>query len=521
MNKIYFNLVLHSHIPFVKKAGRWPFGEEWFFEAILETYIPLSKLFYNLKEKKINWHITLSVTPVLAEQLSDAYMLYEAEKYIEEKIFLAEKDYYEFSKNNKKEAQLALFYKNLYEDSLNYFRNIFSRNLLRFWKELQKEGYLEILTSSATHAYLPLLKKNSSIYAQLYIGKENYVKHFGKEPSGVWLPECAYKPGLEKFLSNLNFKYFFVDTHTILGGESLGYPEFKGSQNKRSILEPYYVYESNVIVFGRHERTSMQVWSSEWGYPGEGVYREFHKKAETSGLQYWRIVSKNIDLGMKEIYDPEIAKKKALEHANHFVNLLEEEGRRNEGIITAMYDTELFGHWWFEGLTFLEKVYELINESKIVKSITPSMYLTYFDPKEKINLPESSWGKGGKHEVWLNKDTEELWQKIYFVEDIMEEVAEEKINSLWKEKVLKQMGREKLLLESSDWPFLITTYQARDYGYKRFYQHFDNFQKLHSLLKIKEPKIEDFDFLKKLEDVDSLFPNIDYKLFRRKDDNER
>lgn len=518
MNKVYFNLVLHSHLPFVKKAGRWPFGEEWFFEAMLETYIPLSMIFYNLKEKGIDWHITLSVTPVLAEQLSDSYMIYEAEKYMEEKIYLAEKDYHELS---KEEAQLALFYKNLYGNTINFFRNKFSRDLLKFWRELQRDGNLEILTSSATHAYLPLLGKNSSIYAQLNIGRESYRKHFGERPFGIWLPECAYKPGLEKFLSNLNFKYFFVDTHSILGGGSLEYPDLKVSKDGRLILEPYYVNESDVIVFGRHERTSMQVWSAEWGYPGDGVYREFHKKAETSGLQYWRIVSKDLDLSKKEIYDPEIAINRALEHASHFVSLLEEEGKHNKGIITAMYDTELFGHWWFEGLTFLERVYELINESSFVESISPSIYLNNFNPKKRINLPESSWGRGGKHEVWLNKDTEELWGKIYSVEDIMEEVVMDQVSSLWKEKLLKQMAREKLLLESSDWPFLISTYQARDYGYKRFYQHFEFFQKLYDLLKIKEPSVEDFSFLKKLEEIDSLFPNIDYKIFRRKDNNER
>ncbi|MGB9856551.1 MAG: glycoside hydrolase family 57 protein [Dictyoglomaceae bacterium] len=518
MQNIYFNLVLHSHLPFVKKAGRWPFGEEWFFEAMLETYIPLSMVFYNLKNKGIDWHITLGVTPVLAEQLSDAYMIYETEKYIEEKISLAEKDYYEFSKKEKKEAEVAKFYKRHYQEILNAFRNIFSRNVLKFWRELQKDGNLEILTSSATHAYLPLLKKSSSVYAQLYIGKENYKKHFGEEPVGVWLPECAYKPGLEKFLSELNLKYFFVDAHSILGEESLGYPEFKSPENGRSILSPYYVSDSEIVVFGRHQKTSMQVWSADWGYPGDGVYREFHKKAESSGLQYWKIVSKNLDLGKKEIYEPEVAKNKALEHANHFVSLLEEEGKKDKGIITAMYDTELFGHWWFEGLIFLERVYELISESQIVKSITPTLYLSIYPPKDRINISESSWGKGGKHEVWLNKDTEELWRKIYLVEDTMEEIIErEEVNSLWKEKLLKQMAREKLLLESSDWPFLITTHQAQDYGYKRFYQHFENFLNLSDLLKIKEPSVEAFNILKKLEETDSLFPNIDYKVFRRRE----
>jgi len=519
---IYFNLVLHSHLPFVKKSGRWPFGEEWFFEAMLDTYIPLSITFLNLKNKGVDFHITLSVTPVLVEQLSDPYMIYETEKYIEEKIILAEKDYYMFEKEGKKEAEVANFYKNRYYKILENFRNNFSRNLLKFWRELQNDGNLEILTSSATHAYLPLLKNSSSIYAQLFIGKENYKRHFDKEPKGIWLPECAYKPGIEKFLSQLSFKYFFVDTHTILGGESLGYPEIKDHKEKRTILYPYYVDETDVVVFGRHERTSMQVWSSQWGYPGDGLYREFHKKSEGSGLQYWRIVSKEVDLGNKEVYDPDSAKNKVLEHAFHFINLLEDEGRNNDGIITAMYDTELFGHWWFEGIIFLERVYELINESKIVKSITPTPFLDSNPPKEKINLPESSWGKGGKHEVWLNDDTKDLWEKIHEVEDETEKIIEEvSIDSLWKEKVIKQLVKEKLLLESSDWTFLITTNQAREYGYMRFSQHYENFKTLVNLLNIKEPSLDNFNFLKKLEEKNSLFPIIDYKIFKRRELDEK
>lgn len=516
MVNMYFNLVLHSHLPYVKKAGRWPFGEEWFFEAMLETYIPLSMVFYNLKNKGVDFHITLGVTPVLAEQLYDPYMIYETEKYIEERILLAEEDYENFKKEGRKEADLSRFYIEFYKNILKNFREKFSRNLLKFWGDLQREGNLEIITSSATHAYLPLLRRPSSIYAQIFTGKEAYKRHFKTEPKGIWLPECAYKPGLEKFLEELGLKYFFVDTHSILGGEALSYPDFKKVDIGRSILKPYYVADSNVVVFGRHERTSMQVWSAEWGYPGDGVYREFHKKAEKSGIQYWRIVSKSIDLGKKELYEPEVARNRALEHAKHFVGLLEEEGKENEGIITAMYDTELFGHWWFEGIIFLEKVFELINESKIVKSISPSKYLELYSPKEKINIPESSWGRGGKHEVWLNKDTEGLWEKIYEVEEKMEEIAMIDANSLWEEKVLKQMAREKLLLESSDWPFLITTGQARDYGYNRFNQHLDHFNKLLGLLKIKEPKVEEFSILKSLEEKDSLFPYIDYRIFRRR-----
>lgn len=519
MIKKYFNLVLHSHLPYVKKAGRWPFGEEWFYEAMLETYIPLSMAFYRLIEKEIDWKLTLGVTPVLVEQMLDPYMIYETEKYIENRIEHVYKDLEIFEKEGKKEAEVAKFYINYYKDILDFFRDKISMDILGYWKKLQKEGYIEIITCSATHAYLPLLRKNSSIFAQLFVGKETYIKNIGKEPNGIWLPECAYKPGLEKFLDELGIKYFFVDTHSILGGEALGYPDFRIKKElSKSVYNPYWVSDSQVAVFGRDSRTSMQVWSAEWGYPGDGVYREFHKKADSSGLQYWRITDKRKGLGEKDVYDPQIAKGRVFEHAEHFVGVLEDE-IKTEGIITSMYDTELFGHWWFEGIWFLERVFELLHQSNKVKSITSSLALEKNPPKERIELPESSWGRGGKHEVWLNDETISLWEKIYEIEEehesLIDRIKEMSLN-LWKEKVIKQICREKLLLESSDWPFLITTGQAREYGWKRFDEHYSNYKTLINYLELKEVTVKDFDFLKKLEDKDSLFSFIDYKIFERR-----
>jgi 1,4-alpha-glucan branching enzyme len=523
MIKRYFNLVLHSHLPYVKKAGRWPFGEEWFYEAMLETYIPLSMCFNRLIEKGIEWHLTLGVTPVLSEMMVDSYMIYETEKYINNKLEMAQKDYELFEKENKKEAEVAKFYIEYFEKILDFFKNKISYNIVGYWSNLQREGYLDIITSSATHAYLPLLKKNSSIYAQLYVGRESYVRKFNKSPMGIWLPECAYKPGIEKFLEIFDIKYFFVDTHTILGGESSDYPYFKkkeveSKKNNRSIYKPYLVSNSNVIVFGRDSRTSMQVWSAEWGYPGDGVYREFHKKADTSGIQYWRITDKTKGLGEKDVYDPLLAKGRVYEHAEHFVSILENE-IEEEGIVTAMYDTELFGHWWFEGIMFIERVFELLNESKKVESINASLALEKFEPEERIDLPESSWGRGGKHEVWLNDETYQLWEKIYEIEEFTEELIsnmkDQKV-PLWKEKVLNQMGREKLLLESSDWPFLITTGQAKEYGYNRFYEHYNNFKDLSNYLKEDKLSLEGYKTLKKLEDKDSLFLFLNYRIFERR-----
>lgn len=519
MIKRYFNLVLHSHLPYVKKAGRWPFGEEWFYEAMLETYIPLSMAFYRLIDKGIEWRLTLGVTPVLVEQMFDPYMIYETEKYIENKIELAYKDWEMFNKEGKREAEVAKFYFDYYKDILDFFQNKLSMNILGFWKKLQNNGYIELITSSATHAYLPLLKKESSIFAQLSVGRETYIRTFGREPIGIWLPECAYKPGLEKLLEELNIKYFFVDTHAILGGEALGYPDFSlKKETVESIYKPYWVSESNVAVFGRDGKTSMQVWSAEWGYPGDGVYREFHKKSDKSGLQYWRITDKRKGLGEKDVYDPQIAKGRVYEHAEHFVSILENE-IEEDGIITSMYDTELFGHWWFEGIWFLERVFELLDQSKVVKSINSSLAIEKYPPKERIELPESSWGRGGRHEVWLNEETVSLWGKIHEVEEEMEEfivkIKEVSLN-LWKEKIVKQICREKLLLESSDWPFLITTGQAKEYGYKRFEEHYKNYKTLKNYFDLREVTVSEFDFLKKLEDKDSLFSFINSKFFERR-----
>ncbi|MCX7721261.1 MAG: DUF1957 domain-containing protein [Dictyoglomus thermophilum] len=520
MIKKYFNLVLHSHLPYVKKAGRWPFGEEWFFEAMLETYIPLSMAFYRLIDKGIDFRLTLGVTPVLMEQMLDSYMIYETEKYIETKIESVQKELEIYSKEDRKEVEVVKFYINYFSEILDFFKHKISMDVLGFWRKLQDEGYLDIITSSATHAYLPLLKKSSSIYAQLYVGKETYVRNMGRSPRGIWLPECAYKPGIENFLEDLGIHYFFVDTHTILGGEALNYPDLNSKREKidKNIYRPYWVSNSNVAAFGRDSRTGMQVWSAEWGYPGDGVYREFHKKSERSGLQYWRITDKRKDLGEKDVYDPQVAKGRVYEHAEHFVSILEEE-INTDGIITAMYDTELFGHWWFEGVWFLERVFELLHESKKVKSINSSLALEKYPPLERIELPESSWGRGGKHEVWLNDETVRLWEKIYEIEEENENFIDKVKNAqlnLWKEKVVKQICREKLLLESSDWPFLITTGQAKEYGYKRFEEHYLNYKTLLTYFELFEVSVKEFEFLKKLEDKDSLFNFIDYKIFERR-----
>ena len=275
-----------------------------------------------------------------------------------------------------------------------------------------------------------------------------------------------------------------------------------------------------MAVFGRDEGTGLQVWSASYGYPGDFLYREFHKKDEHSGLKYWRVTGTQVDLGHKELYDPERARGQVRTHVEHFCGLVKERlgnFQRNSGqygIIVSAYDTELFGHWWFEGILWLKEVLRSLSRDPDVDLTTPSSYLERYPPTEAMAIPESSWGLGGAHWTWLNPETEWMWPLIHNAERTMEEMVR-----LYPDasgpmlEVLNQAARELLLLQASDWPFLISTGQARDYATARFQQHLARFNHLISIARRGELTPQDREFLAEISHLDNPFPDIDYRLF--------
>ena len=338
----------------------------------------------------------------------------------------------------------------------------------------------------------------------------------------MWLPECAYRPayvaddsvrpGIESFLAAENLGCFFAETHTIEGGQPVGkaagdavgpygaivrnyvlpLEQFESPEQPRTTYHPYYVVNttpgvtgehSGVAVIGRNNRTGMQVWSADWGYPGDYDYREFHKKDHVSGMQYWRVTGARVDLGRKDWYHPDWAQYKVGEHSRHFAWLVEDLLTQHHaesgqfGIISSNYDTELFGHWWFEGVDWIREVLRLLAESDGVQLMTTSEYLEAHPPEEVLALPEGSWGMGGGHWTWDNPETRWMWEPIREAETRMGQVASRKsqIASSDEEAVLNQAARELLLLESSDWPFLVTTGQAPEYAIQRFTTHVARF----------------------------------------------
>lgn len=552
-----FTFVLHSHLPYCRLAGRWPHGEEWLHEAISETYVPLLNALYDLREEHVAYKLTIGLTPVLTEQLADPTVLEHAVLFLQDKIAAATADIPRFqAANDPQMAYLAGFYRDTYQQVLTTFRERFAGSIVGAFKRLQDEGYIEIITCAATHGYLPLLSRDSAIWGQLRAGVESYKRHYGCAPRAIWLPECAYRPAyindkgvtrpaIEEFLAKLGLGCFFVETHAIEGGKPVGkaandvaigpyaaikrryiIPLAETGKQKGTTFQPYYVAGSGrgltdppVAAIGRNNRTGMQVWSGEWGYPGDQDYREFHKKDHISGMQYWRVTGARIDLGQKDVYHPDWAAYKVAGHAKHYAGLVEElvqDYHRESGkfgLIASNYDTELFGHWWFEGIEWIKQVLFNLASSDTVQLTTASEFLAQHPPEEVMAIPESSWGAGGNHWTWDNPETRWMWEPIYAAEGRMAALCQRYPAASGElEEILKQAARELLLLESSDWPFLVTTGQAGQYAIQRFHSHVERFNQLAGLAEAGQ-LAEGQSLAVELYEQDKVFPTIDYRWF--------
>ena len=552
-----FTFVLHSHLPYARQAGMWPHGEEWVHEALAETYLPLLDALYDLREEGVPFRLTIGITPILAEQLGDPLIIEHFISYASERAAWADADITRFEDAGDLEmASLARFYHHWYARKLTSFRDRFNRDVLGAFKALQDEGLIEIATSAATHGYLPLLSRDSSIYGQIATGVAAYKRWFGRSPRAIWLPECAYRPavldasseppvrrpGIESFLAEQGIRVFFSETHTVEGGLPVGKaagdaigpygvsPRVDATplspaeaQEPGTTYRPYWVGDAagQVAVLGRNNRTGQQVWSGEHGYPGDGAYREFHRKDAISGMQYWRVTGAKVDLGDKAPYDPEVAAERVESHARHFANLARELLREyrdrtgEKGVISSAYDTELFGHWWFEGVSWLKAVLKELAAMPDVDLTTANGIISDYPPDRVLDLPESSWGAGGDHSTWLNNETAFMWPIIHRAERTMEALAAANPEpSELQLEILEQAARELVLLQSSDWPFLVTTGQAKEYAVERFTEHVTRFEQLVELASTTSEVTEtQRELLAALEERDNPFPDIDYANF--------
>jgi 1,4-alpha-glucan branching enzyme len=227
----------------------------------------------------------------------------------------------------------------------------------------------------------------------------------------------------------------------------------------------------------------MQVWSRFHGYPGDGSYLEFHKMRWPGGLKLWRVTGGGVDLGDKEPYDPAAAGARVQEHAEHFAGLLAgiaaSERQRRAGVIVAPFDTELFGHWWFEGPEWLNGVYRsLARDDRGVRPVTASRHLGEHPARQPIAMPPGSWGANGDFSMWLGEATVWTWERVWALEETFWDAVPAALERPAARSVLAQAAREMLLAQASDWQFIISTGAAADYAERRLRQHCDDAEAL-------------------------------------------
>ncbi len=515
--------VLHAHEPYVRMAGRWPHGEEWLHEAATGTYLPLLAALHDLAAEGVRYRLTISITPVLAEQLADPDVLVNLDAYIADQRDRAASDMARFERDgDAHRASVARFYHDGYKKMLGDFRDCFGRDLIGALRVLQDEGYVELSTSAATHGYLPLFERDSSIHAQVRQGVRAYERHFGRRPESFWLPECGYRPafvdkagarrpGMEEFLAAEGVRAFFVEAGTLAGGR-------RADGAAATTFEPYFVSVAGGIgVIGRNELAVRHVWSRH-GYPGDFSYREFNSRDSESGLRYWRVTGADVSLAEKQYYDPQAAIDRTAEHARHFGALAADQLRayrgssKRFGIMAAVYDAELFGHWWFEGVTWLKEVLRSLAASETVQLMGAAEFVREHPPETAIALPSGSWGTNGDDSTWLNGNNAWMWPVIAAAQARTEQIVARHESATGDARAaIDQLARELLLLESSDWPYLVTTGQASEYAERRFTQHAERFDALAAMIEsgaIVMPYVDE------LWRRDKLFTDIDPQDFR-------
>ncbi|HEX5386384.1 MAG TPA: 1,4-alpha-glucan branching protein domain-containing protein [Gemmatimonadales bacterium] len=512
-----FVLTLHSHLPWVLNHGRWPHGSDWLTEAALDTYLPLLEVFRNLEADRVPAPVTIGFTPVLANQLASPLFAAEMETFLAQRLRACDEALASMPATGDAHlVPLVRFWRERLERLRELAREI-EYDLVGAFRALQDRGRLEIIGSAATHGFLPLLARDESIRLQLAVGVAEHRRLFGRAPEGCWLPECAYRPrgpwapwpgapksgvrrGIEEHLADAGFHYFFVDAHLAAAGRPLGVygdplagpreaADGTAGAGSATLRSPYRAYRvspargaRNVVAYVRDPRASMQVWSRHEGYPGEARYLEFHKIRWPGGLKLWRVTGPEVDLGEKDAYDPAGARESAGGHGRHFAHLLEElsidRSPGPDGVIVAPFDTELFGHWWFEGPDFLGEVYRALTREPDVRPATGSAHLAEHPARAAIRLPPGTWGANGDYSMWLSDQTAWTWQRLWPLEEAFWDVAGDALAEPAARPVLAQATRELLLAQSSDWQFIISTGAVVDYAERRFNLHCDDTARL-------------------------------------------
>jgi 1,4-alpha-glucan branching enzyme len=459
-----FALVLHTHLPWLPHAGTWPVGEEWLYQAFTGSWRRVVGVVERLAAEGRRDVLTLGVTPVVAAMLDDPYSLGEL---------------HTWAGNWQLRAQLAAQHPHLRDLAAHEWREATAclADLEDRWlrggsavlRPLVDSGAVELLGGPATHPFQPLLHGRVQRFA-LRTGLDDARVRFGRAPAGIWAPECGYAPGLEASYADAGVRRFLVDGPTLHGDTAAAHP----------------VGDSGVLAFGRDLDVTYRVWSPKAGYPGDGAYRDFHTFDHPTGFRPARVTGKQVASWDKAPWDPVRAADAVDRHADDFVqtvvarlaDLRDRDGR--PGLVVAAYDTELFGHWWYEGPQWLEAVLRRLPEAGVrVTTLAGAVEAGHVGaPRE---LPASSWGSGKDWRVWDGEQVADLVEESRQVQDRLVQLVD-KLGGPFRDPVLDQLAREALLVTSSDWAFMVTKDSAAGYARRRAAEHTARFHRLADLV---------------------------------------
>lgn len=518
----HLSIVLHAHLPFVRHPEHEKFLEEnWLFEAITETYLPLLQMLDGWRRDDVRASLTFSMSPTLCAMLRDPLLQARYQRHLDSLIALAEKEIHRTHWDSEF-RELAWMYHHRFT-TLRDTYHAGGGDVVGMFRKFQELGLIEIITCAATHALLPMLTNHPpSLRAQILVARDHYRECFGRDPRGIWLPECAYAEGVEKVLQEANIRWFITDTHGVLHATP---------RPRYGVFAPIFT-PNGLAAFGRDLASAKQVWSKHEGYPGDPRYRDFyrdigfdldfdyvkpHLPAENirtfTGIKYHAITG---GTGEKRVYQRIEALRAAAEHAGHFLT-----ARMNQishlahimdrpPLILAPYDAELFGHWWYEGPEFLDYfVRKTWFDQQVFSLITPHEYLQQ-NPTQQVATPSaSSWGEEGYLKVWLNETNEWIYPHL--------DVAQERMTALARQfpdatgltrRALQQAARELLLAQASDWPFILRTGTSPEYARRRVKDHLLRFIALHEQL--TQTRVDEA-WLTQVESQDNLFPGVDHR----------
>lgn len=519
----YLALVLHAHLPYVRHPEQArPLEEHWLFEAITDCYLPLYRVLRRAAERGSGCRLNLSLSPTLIAMLADPLLGARYRDYLGRLLRLCERE--AARPGDAARRALARYYRKRVEWVSALYQDDLGGDLIAAYAGLAADGILELMTTAATHGYLPLLRSEpSAVRAQLRVARDAFAEVFGFAPRGLWLPECGYYPGLEAEVLAAGYRWVVLDSHALEQGEP---------RPRAGVHAP--LESAGLAVFGRDRRSAREVWSRDQGYPGHPLYREYHRDlgfeadaerlgdflppgvaAAPTGIKYHRVTGGD---GPKQPYDPLAALGQAGRDAGSFVarrrhHLAELAGQVPAPILVAPYDAELFGHWWYEGPAFLAAVIRAVDAAPDVQAVGLGEHLARSGVAGTLRPAASSWGEAGYNATWLRPETGwaclELHQAAADLKDRVRRFSGAAADP-WTQRVLRQAARSLMLAQSSDWTFHLGRGGGARYAETRLRDQLARFRFLTTAVD-RGPR--EARRVSALEAMDNLFARLDLKHF--------